>query len=70
MATKRKTVKKPTHFERLRNAGVLEAKHFTDEEKKVINRLSRSEVDMLIRMRRKRGPAPKGREEVRPNFCL
>jgi hypothetical protein len=70
MPTKRKTAKKQTHFERLRDAGLLEEKHFTEREKKVVNRMSRQEVNMLIRMRRKRGPAPKGREKIRPNFCL
>ncbi len=70
MATKRKPAKKPTHFERLRDAGVLEERHFTEEEKKVINKMSRPEVNTLIRMRQKRGPAPQGRHEVRPNVCL
>jgi hypothetical protein len=70
MATARKKAKKTTHFERLRDAGLLEEKHFTGREKKIVNRMSRQEVNTLIRMRRKRGAVRKGREKIRPNIFL
>jgi hypothetical protein len=69
MATKRKRVKTRTQFQRLRDAGVLtDARVFTPDEKKVINQMPRQEVDMLIRMRKQHGPAP--RFDVRPNVIL
>jgi hypothetical protein len=67
---KKKVTKKATHLERLHAAGVLKAEDLTEKEKKLVNRMPRREIDMLISIRRKRGPAPKGREEIRPNFFL
>jgi DNA-binding MarR family transcriptional regulator len=62
-----------SYLERLKKAGVYADEitpEITDHERAVLERLTDDEVETLIRMHRKFGPAPKGREKMRPNFIL
>lgn len=61
MAQKHKKGKGSAQRAQLRHAIVLEARSFTEEEKKLIDELSPQEVDVLIRMREKWGRAFRGK---------
>jgi len=57
-------------LERLHDAGVIIADHFSDGDKKVIEQITDEEVDVLIKLRKKMGDAPKGKEHMRPNIAV
>ena len=57
-----------TKVERLEEAGILKQQHFNDDDKKHIETMSDDEVDVLIKLRKKMGEAPSGKEHMRPNF--
>ena len=57
-------------LERLHDAGVIIADHFSDSDKKVIEQITDEEVDVLIKLRKKMGDAPKGKEHMRPNIAV
>jgi hypothetical protein len=59
---------KQTNVERLSAAGILNVEHFSEHDKKVIESITSEEVDVLIKLGKKLGPAPAGREHLRPNF--
>ena len=54
--------------ERLHQAGILVADKFSDSDKKVIEQISDEEVDVLIKLRKRMGEAPKGKDHMRPNI--
>jgi len=62
--------KKSSNVERLESIGVLVSEQYTDEDKKTIEKLSAAEVDVLIKMRKKRGAAPEGKHHLRPNIFV
>ena len=62
--------KKVSNVERLESAGVLTSKRFTDGDKKTVEKLSVTEVALLIKMRKKRGAAPAGKHHLRPNIFV
>jgi len=68
--SKSKSKKKVSNVERLEGAGVLNSKKYTDGDKKTIEKLSVTEVALLIKMRKKRGAAPAGKHHLRPNFFV
>lgn len=55
-------------IERLHEAGVIVASHFSDGDKKVVENLTDEEVDTLIKVRKRMGEAPKGKDHMRPNI--
>jgi hypothetical protein len=59
---------KKTNVERLAEANILNADHFSDHDKKAIESISSEEIDVLIKLRKKMGEAPAGKEHMRPNF--
>jgi hypothetical protein len=72
MAAKKKSKakKKASNVDRLESAGVLVAEQYTDEDKKTVERLTATEVTVLIKMRKKRGAAPEGKHHLRPNVFV
>jgi hypothetical protein len=54
-------------IERLHEAGVIVAENFSDSDKKVIEQITDEEVDVLIRLRKRMGEVPKGKDHMRPN---
>jgi hypothetical protein len=73
MATKTKPKsksKKTSNLERLESEGVLNSEKFTDDEKKTVEKLSVSEVAVLIKMRKKRGAVPDDKHHLRPNLFV
>ena len=68
-AVKKKSAPKVTNIERLTAAGVIPQENLADHDQAVINKLSASEVETLIKLRKKMGDAPLAtRASVRPNF--
>jgi hypothetical protein len=63
-----KVLPKQTNVERLAEAGILNADHFSEHDRKAIESISPDEVDVLIKLGKKMGPAPAGKEHMRPNF--
>lgn len=57
-------------IERLHQAGVIVAEHFSDSDKKAVEQITDEEVDVLIKMRKRMGEAPKGKEHMRPNIAV
>lgn len=57
-----------TKIERLHEAGVIVADKFSDSDKKVIENITDDEVDVLIKLRKRLGEAPKGKDHMRPNI--
>ena len=72
MAAKKKSKakKKTSNVERLESAGVLVSEQYTDEDKKTVEKLTATEVTVLIKMRKKRGAAPEGKHHLRPNVFV
>jgi hypothetical protein len=68
--SKPKPKKKTSNVDRLETAGVLVSEQYTDEDKKTVEKLSAAEVDVLIKMRKKRGAAPEGKHHLRPNVFV
>ncbi|HEY6375872.1 MAG TPA: aroma-sacti cluster domain-containing protein [Edaphobacter sp.] len=57
-----------SNIERLTEANILNADHFSDHDRKAIENISPEEIDVLIKLRKKLGEAPAGKEHMRPNF--
>jgi hypothetical protein len=67
---KSKAKKKSSNVERLESAGVLVSEQYTDEDKKTVEKLTATEISVLIKMRKKRGAAPEGKHHLRPNVFV
>jgi hypothetical protein len=59
--------KKASNVERLHTAGVIASEEFSEDDKKMVEKLSETEVVALISLRKKRGAAPEGKHHLRPN---
>ena len=57
-----------SHLERLHEAGVLNAEHFSENDKKTLESLTPEETDTLIKLKKKMGDVPQGKDFLRPNF--
>ena len=57
-----------SNIERLAEVNILNADHFSDHDKKIIESISPEEMEVLIKLRKKLGEAPAGKEHMRPNF--
>jgi DNA phosphorothioation-dependent restriction protein DptG len=55
-------------IERLHEAGVIVAEQFSDSDKKVIESITDEEIDVLIKLRKRMGAVPKGKDHMRPNI--
>jgi hypothetical protein len=55
-------------LQRLHDAGIIVADKFSDSDKKVIEQITDEEVDVLIKLRKRMGEAPKGKDHMRPNI--
>jgi hypothetical protein len=68
MAPKKESkTKKASNMERLHAAGVVVTEQFSEDDKKMVEKLSETEVSALISLRKKRGAAPEGKHHLRPN---
>lgn len=63
-------VKLKSKLERLHEAGIIVADHFSDNDKKTVEKISDEEIDVLVKLRKKMGEAPKGKEHMRPNIAV
>ena len=70
MKSKSSSKTRISNVERLESAGVLSSKKFTAGDKKTVEKLSVTEVALLIKMRKKRGAAPAGKHHLRPNIFV
>lgn len=57
-------------LQRLHDAGIIVADKFSDSDKKVIEQITDEEVDVLIKLRKRMGEAPKGKDHMRPNIAV
>lgn len=57
-------------IERLHGAGIIVADHFSESDKKVIDQITDEEVEVLIKLRKKVGGAPQGKDHMRPNIGI
>jgi hypothetical protein len=73
MATKTKPKSKSTktsNLECLESAGVLTSERFSEDEKKTVEKLSVSEVAVLLKIRKKHGAVPDDKHHLRPNVFV
>lgn len=54
-------------LERLHEAGVINVELFSESDKKVIDQITDEEVDVLVKLHKRLGAAPAGKEHLRPN---
>lgn len=64
----KKAAPKKTNIEKLTAAGVIHPDHVEKHNHKVINKLSTTEVNTLIKLRSKLGPLAASDEALSPNF--
>ena len=57
-----------SNVEQLEAAGILKSEHFSEHDKKAIESISPEEMEVLIRLKKKLGETPDGKEHMRPNF--
>ena len=57
-------------IERLHEAGIIVADHFSESDKKVVEQITDEEIDVLIRLRKRMGEAPTGKDHMRPNIAV
>jgi hypothetical protein len=58
------------NVERLHAAGILVAENFSESDKKVIESITPEEIEVLIKLRKKVGAVPAGKEHMRPNMFV
>jgi hypothetical protein len=56
--------------QRLHDAGIIVAAHFSESDKQVIDQITDEEIDVLIKLRQKMGTVPEGKEHLRPNIAV
>ena len=57
-------------LQRLEEAGILERKHFTPEEIKLVATITDEEIDVLVRLRQKLGAPAQDKQHIRPNIFV
>lgn len=67
--TRRKTTK-VSNVQRLERAGLVAPGALTAKEMALVEKMTSSEVNFVLRLRKKLGPAKKGRHGAKPNFPL
>ena len=55
-------------IQRLHEAGIIVADHFSEGDKQVIDQITDEEIDVLIKLRQRMGAVPEGKEHLRPNI--
>lgn len=56
--------------QRLHDAGIIVAEHFSASDKQVIDQITDEEIEVLIKLRQKMGTVPEGKEHLRPNIAV
>ena len=59
-----------SNVERLHAAGIIVAENFSESDKKVIEAITDEEIEVLIKLRKKLGETPAGKEHMRPNIAV
>lgn len=59
-----------SNVQRLEDAGILKAAHFSEQDTKLIESITSEEVEVLIKLRAKLGETPAGKEHMRPNIIV
>ncbi|HTV05730.1 MAG TPA: aroma-sacti cluster domain-containing protein [Acidobacteriaceae bacterium] len=59
-----------TKLERLHEAGIVVSDKFSESDKKVIDQITDEEVDVLIKLNKRMGKVPPGKEHMRPNMFV
>lgn len=57
-------------LQKLEDAGVLETRHFSAEELALVATIADEEIDVLVRLKKKLGATPEGKNHIRPNFVV
>lgn len=60
----------PSKLQRLEDEGILEQRQFTAEELTLIATITDDEIDVLVSLRKRLGPATDGKNHIRPNFVV
>ena len=57
-------------IDQLEDAGILERRHFSPEEMKLVDSITTEEIEVLIRLRKKMGGTEEGKHHIRPNIIV
>ncbi len=57
-------------LEKLEAAGIIESRHFSADELKLVDTITDEEIEVLIQLRKKMGAAPEGKHHIRPNIGI
>ena len=57
-------------IQKLHDAGIIVAAHFSESDKQVISQITDEEIDVLVKLRQKMGKAPEGKDHLRPNIAV
>lgn len=57
-------------IQRLHDAGIIVAQHFSESDKQIVDQITDEEIDVLIKLRKKMGKVPEGKEHLRPNIAV
>ena len=57
-------------LEQLEDAGILERRHFSAEELKLVDSITEEEIQILVKLRKKMGAAGEGKHHIRPNIIV
>ena len=57
-------------LDRLEAAGIIKQEHFSEHDKKLLEGISDEEIEVLVRLRKKLGEVPSGRDHIRPNIVV
>ncbi len=57
-------------LQRLEDAGILDRRHFSDDELALVAGITDDEIDVLLRLRQRLGPSTPDKNHIRPNFIL
>ncbi|HTV04745.1 MAG TPA: aroma-sacti cluster domain-containing protein [Acidobacteriaceae bacterium] len=55
-------------LQRLHEAGIIVAQKFSESDKKVIEQITDEEIDVLVKLRKRMGSVPEGKDHLRPNI--
>lgn len=55
-------------IQRLHDAGIITAEHFSGSDRHIIEKLTDEEVETLVKLRAKMGAVPHGKDHLRPNI--
>lgn len=57
-------------LDRLEDAGIIKQQQFSEHDKQLLEGISDEEIEVLVRLRKKLGEVPSGRDHIRPNIVV